>query len=88
MKFCWLLVAAWAAGTVSAFAGSGNRPFRRPTSLNVVSEPPTTKVPVFDEVCETTGVTLKRFMTEVAMLNPDITELTTLFGVSETKSSR
>ena len=43
-----------------------------------------TKAPVFDEVCETTGVTLKRFMTEVAMLNPEITELTTLFGAIET----
>uniref|UniRef100_A0A7S4N6P9 fructose-bisphosphatase n=1 Tax=Odontella aurita TaxID=265563 RepID=A0A7S4N6P9_9STRA len=39
-----------------------------------------TKPPVFDEVCETTGVTLKRFMSEVAILNPEITELTTLFG--------
>jgi hypothetical protein len=43
-----------------------------------------TKAPVFDEVCETTGVTLKRFMAEVAMLNPGITELTVLFGGIET----
>ena len=43
-----------------------------------------TKAPVFDEVCGTTGVTLKRFMAEVAMLNPDITELTVLFGGIET----
>lgn len=43
-----------------------------------------TKAPIFDEVCETTGVTLKRFMVEVAMLNPEITELTTLFGAIET----
>jgi len=43
-----------------------------------------TKAPVFDEVCETTGVTLKRFMSEVAMLNPEISELTTLFGGIET----
>jgi fructose-1,6-bisphosphatase I len=43
-----------------------------------------TKAPIFDEVCETTGVTLKRFMVEVAMLNPELTELTTLFGAIET----
>ena len=39
---------------------------------------------MFDEVCDTTGVTLKRFMGEVARLNPDLTELTTLFGAIET----
>jgi fructose-1,6-bisphosphatase I len=43
-----------------------------------------TKAPVFDEVCETTGVTLRRFMSEVASLNPEIVELTTLFGAIET----
>ena len=42
------------------------------------------KIPVFDEVCETTGVTLKRFMGEVAMLNPELQELTTLFGAIDT----
>jgi len=45
---------------------------------------PQTKVPVFDEVCETTGVTLTRFMNEVAILNPEISELTTLFGAIDT----
>jgi len=43
-----------------------------------------TKAPVFDEVCETTGVTLTRFMAEVAMLNPELSELTTLFGAIDT----
>lgn len=43
-----------------------------------------TKAPVFDEVCETTGVTLTRFMAEVSMLNPEISELTTLFGAIDT----
>jgi len=43
-----------------------------------------TKAPVFDEICETTGVTLKRFMSEVATLNPELTELTVLFGAIET----
>jgi fructose-1,6-bisphosphatase I len=42
------------------------------------------KAPVFDEVCETTGVTLTRFMNEVAMLNPQLGELTTLFGAIDT----
>lgn len=45
---------------------------------------PTTKAPVFDEVCETTGVTLTRFMNEVAILNPEISEITTLFGAVDT----
>lgn len=42
------------------------------------------KVPVFDEVCDTTGVTLTRFMNEVALLNPELTELTYLFGGIDT----
>ena len=43
-----------------------------------------TEAPVFDEVCETTGVTLKRFMSEVAMVNPELEEMTVLFGAIET----
>jgi fructose-1,6-bisphosphatase I len=43
-----------------------------------------TKVPVFDEVCETTGVTLTRFMLEVASLNPELKEITALFGAINT----
>ena len=42
------------------------------------------RAPVFNEVCDTTGVTLKRFMTEVASLNPELTEMTVLFGAIET----
>ena len=42
-----------------------------------------TKAPFFDEVCETTGVTLKRFMSEVNLLNPELVELTVLFGAIE-----
>jgi len=53
------------------------------TSLNSVVERKT-KTPVFDEVCDTTGVTLKRFMSEVAMLNPELTELTSVFGGIDT----
>jgi len=54
-----------------------------PTALNVATES-RVKVPVLDEVCETTGVTLKRYMNEVAMLNPELTELVTLFGAIDT----
>jgi len=43
-----------------------------------------TQAPVFDEVCDTVGVTLTRFMAEVAILNPEIAELATLFGAIDT----
>ena len=42
------------------------------------------RVPIFDEVCDTTGVTLTRFMNEVAMLNPELRELVTIFGAIDT----
>ena len=45
---------------------------------------PAAKVPVFDEVCDTTGVTLTRFMNAVAMLNPEHRELCVLFGAIDT----
>ena len=55
------------------------------TSLNVATGSPSKlKVPVLDEVCDTTGVTLKRYMNEVAMLNPELSELVTLFGAVDT----
>ena len=59
------------------------------TMFMTATAPPTmnrakTKAPVFDEVCETTGVTLTRFMNEVAMLNPELQELTVLFGAIDT----
>ncbi|KAG7342849.1 fructose-1,6-bisphosphatase [Nitzschia inconspicua] len=55
------------------------------TSLHVATGTPSKlKVPVLDEVCETTGVTLKRYMNEVAILNPEMTELVTLFGAIDT----
>uniref|UniRef100_A0A7S4JMN6 fructose-bisphosphatase n=1 Tax=Odontella aurita TaxID=265563 RepID=A0A7S4JMN6_9STRA len=49
-----------------------------------VTNSPVTTSPVFDEVCDTTGVTLTRFMAEVAKLNPELSELTTLFGAIDT----
>ena len=68
-------------GLAGAFAPVAPSAFTRTSALNVETK---TKAPIFDEVCETTGVTLKRFMTEVAMLNPELTEITTLFGAIET----
>merc|ERR1719276_237138 len=62
-----------------AAAFTASRPaFQNGTPLKMHKEP------VFDEVCETTGVTLTRFMNEVALLNPELTELTYLFGGIDT----
>ncbi len=72
--------------TTAAFSPSTTTP-KTNTQLYATVETPVatkTKAPVFDEVCETTGVTLTRFMSEVAMLNPEIAELTTLFGAIDT----
>jgi len=87
MKFdlvCLLLLSS--SSFLDAFhVGTVSRIHRMPTKLQVTSPGAVkTKAPVFDEVCETTGVTLKRFMSEVAMLNPELTELTILFGAIET----
>jgi len=79
-------------GASDAFAPQTGRAFARASSssslFSTIESPPMnrvkTKAPVFDEVCETTGVTLTRFMNEVAMLNPELRELTTLFGAIDT----
>jgi len=81
--FAFLLTANLATG----FTPSSS--FTRQSTTTLNAETPTmsrtkTKAPVFDEVCDTVGVTLTRFMAEVAMLNPEITELTTLFGAIDT----
>jgi fructose-1,6-bisphosphatase I len=74
--------------TASAFApGTFKRAFTSSSLKSAVAEDAVTtktKAPVFDEVCDTTGVTLTRFMSEVAMLNPELNELTTLFGAIDT----
>lgn len=68
---------------VTAFQAPHKPPSK--TSLHVATRSPSKfKVPVLDEVCDTTGVTLKRYMNEVAMLNPELTELVTLFGAIDT----
>lgn len=45
---------------------------------------PLLKTPEFEEVCDTVGVTLTRFMDEVARSNPDCLELTSLFNAVST----
>ena len=40
----------------------------------------TVRAPVFDEVCEQTGITLSRYMMEVARANPDMRDLESLMG--------
>ncbi len=78
MKFVSIATLALLVAPAAAFAPANTRAFNQGTKLQK------SKAPVFDEVCETTGVTLKRFMAEVAMLNPELSELTTLFGGIET----
>lgn len=71
----------------SAAAFAPGKAFTKSSALqSAVDTPAPTKTlaPVFDEVCETTGVTFTRFMAEVAMLNPELSELTTLFGAIDT----
>jgi len=80
-----LLTALTAASAFTAAGPAHNRPTK--TAVYSTMEAPVetkTKAPVFDEVCDTTGVTLTRFMNEVAMLNPELKELTTLFGAIDT----
>jgi len=77
MKFFAVSLGAVFACTLAFSSGP---PPRRKTALNVA----TRAKPVFDEVCEQTGITLKRFMTEVSLINPELQELTTLFGAIET----
>jgi len=75
------LLAPLAQGFLPAPAAP--RPFTQRAPLHMSAPPKTRKAPVFDEVCETTGVTLTRFMIEVAFLNPEMQELPALFsGIS------
>ena len=72
--------------TSTAFVALPAKKFQSALRSAVETSAPSPKIkaPVFDEVCETTGVTLTRFMTEVAMLNPELRELTSLYGAIET----
>jgi fructose-1,6-bisphosphatase I len=87
MKFS-IIACVCIASTASAFVPQRRvlaaREVNTPLFATVESPPSMNgqkvKAPVFDEVCESTGVTLTRFMNEVALLNPELRELTTLFG--------
>mmetsp|Transcript_6267 Transcript_6267/g.5936 ORF Transcript_6267/g.5936 Transcript_6267/m.5936 type:complete len:404 (+) Transcript_6267:51-1262(+) len=82
MKFS-AIAFLFTATSVAAFSPASTA--SRTSALFSTAEVETkTNAPVFDEVCETTGVTLTRFMAEVAMLNPELSELTTLFGAIDT----
>ena len=48
-----------------------------PSTLQAIS-------PEFDEVCDTTGVTLSRFMIDVELLNEDLSELSQLISGIQT----
>jgi len=83
MKIAAVLPLLLAAVPANAFSPSHRPAFARTSPLHAtVESPPKSKmkVPVFDEVCGTTGVSLTRFMDEVAMLNPELAELNSLFG--------
>lgn len=72
-------------GSISNNNNNNNhQAFTSPYKMMMMMMLTATKTPVFDEVCDTTGVTLKRFMSEVALLNPGMDELQVLFGAIET----
>jgi len=77
---------AFVPGTdAKAFAARAEASSRLFATVDAPSENrPKTVAPKFDEICDTTGVTLTRFMNEIAMLNPELQELTTLFGAIDT----
>lgn len=66
----------------STVNGSGETIISRPMVRGKTLQKP--KAPIFGEVCDTVGITLTRFMNEVAMLNPELRELATLFGAIDT----
>ena len=44
------------------------------------------RAPIFDQVCQETGITLSRFMIETAIANPELSELESIFSSIETAS--
>jgi fructose-1,6-bisphosphatase I len=84
MKFSISTLFVVGLAGVSAFQPPNKPPTARTALHDVATGSSKLKIPVLDEVCDTTGVTLKRYMNEVAMLNPELTELVTLFGAVDT----
>ncbi len=56
------------------------------TSTSSLYSSPSPVTPEFDEICDTTGVTLTRFMHEVERVNPELQELAQLFSGIQTAS--
>lgn len=54
------------------------------TTVTHLKSQQTACAPTLDNVCETTGVTLTRFMIEVERVNPDLQELAQLFSGIQT----
>ena len=77
MKFCLTTVLIVSLSSVSNAFVAPKPPLISTATTSVLNA---LQAPVLDEVCETQGVTLKRYMSEVAMLNPELGELTVLFG--------
>eukprot|EP00816_Leptocylindrus_hargravesii_P002748 CAMPEP_0196814482 /NCGR_PEP_ID=MMETSP1362-20130617/43505_1 /TAXON_ID=163516 /ORGANISM="Leptocylindrus danicus, Strain CCMP1856" /LENGTH=419 /DNA_ID=CAMNT_0042191103 /DNA_START=19 /DNA_END=1281 /DNA_ORIENTATION=+ len=96
MKFsCLTLLATLALYSVDSFTPGKktNNSFRRQISQKVISSeevetyPAAARIintPKFNEVCDTVGVTLTRFMDELSIHNPESRELTSLFGAVAT----
>ena len=66
---------AFRSGPLLRFAGR--------TSLQmlvVVVNERKTIAPIFEEICEQTGITLSRYMMEVSRQNPDLRDLESLMG--------
>ena len=61
-----------------------------PVFMAATTEPKerTVRAPVFDEICSETGVTLSRYMMELARENPELRDLESLVGGIQQVSSK
>eukprot|EP00285_Hemiselmis_virescens_P004031 CAMPEP_0173414448 /NCGR_PEP_ID=MMETSP1356-20130122/84333_1 /TAXON_ID=77927 ORGANISM="Hemiselmis virescens, Strain PCC157" /NCGR_SAMPLE_ID=MMETSP1356 /ASSEMBLY_ACC=CAM_ASM_000847 /LENGTH=462 /DNA_ID=CAMNT_0014376631 /DNA_START=86 /DNA_END=1474 /DNA_ORIENTATION=- len=51
-----------------------------PPSISMMAEERTVRAPIFDEICEQTGITLPRYMMEVSRANPEMRDLESLMS--------
>ena len=93
MKGYSILALSTASTLRCGWSFSLNRPLfdlKEPTRLydkaTSVFDEVNKQTPVFDDVCETTGVTLTRFMHEIERLHPELQELAQLFSGIQTAS--
>ena len=68
---------------VSSFRLSPNRLSFAKTALH-----DTVLAPVFDDVCDMTGVTLTRYMVEVVLANPQLREMESLIMAIQTGTTK